>query len=369
MAKKHFEALDGLRGVAAIVVVVSHLGEALGRPLLVSHAHLAVDFFFLLSGYVIGYAYDDRWGGMALGAFFRRRLQRLHPLVPLGVALGFVPALLANFNGLADQPWWVIALVALAASLMIPTAGFGAMNPFNGPNWTLTYEYVANVLYATVFRRMGRRTLAVCVALAACLSIAFALRIDLFGLLPKYGYTFKCGWRFSAVHCTGAMTRLLFPFLAGLLMCRAGLRIRTRNFFWPGALAMVVLLLMPMFGEGWIEPTSAWNGVYELGVVLVAFPLLLACGVGDETADGPTLRLAKFLGAISYPLYMTHYPFAKLTHWLYAKGASPWPDGAVALYVVGFVALAVGFAWLVMTCYCNPIARFFARRGKKEVSA
>ena len=80
--KPHYPILDGLRGVAAIIVVTFHLTEPLGTghlDILVNHGYLAVDFFFLLSGFVMGYAYDDRWNKMSVGSFFKRRIVRLQP--------------------------------------------------------------------------------------------------------------------------------------------------------------------------------------------------------------------------------------------------------------------------------------------------
>lgn len=81
--KPHYPILDGLRGVAALIVVGFHLAEPLASGHLdnvVNHGYLAVDFFFLLSGYVMGYAYDDRWDRFTIGGFLRRRFERLHPL-------------------------------------------------------------------------------------------------------------------------------------------------------------------------------------------------------------------------------------------------------------------------------------------------
>ena len=87
-SKPHYEILDGLRGVAAIMVIIYHLFEthSLGNHLIqiINHGYLAVDFFFMLSGFVIGYAYDARWDKMTLGTFFKRRIIRLHPMVIMG---------------------------------------------------------------------------------------------------------------------------------------------------------------------------------------------------------------------------------------------------------------------------------------------
>ena len=89
--KPHYDILDGLRGVAALTVVCFHLFEAYATSHLdqrINHGYLAVDFFFVLSGFVIGYAYDDRWNCMSLKGFFKRRLVRLHPMVIMGSLIG-----------------------------------------------------------------------------------------------------------------------------------------------------------------------------------------------------------------------------------------------------------------------------------------
>lgn len=90
--KAHYVVLDGLRGVASIMVVVFHLFEAWShgdrRQQIINHGDLAVDFFFMLSGFVIAYAYDDRWGSMSQWQFYKRRLVRLQPMIIVGAVLG-----------------------------------------------------------------------------------------------------------------------------------------------------------------------------------------------------------------------------------------------------------------------------------------
>ena len=87
--KQHFEILDGLRGVAALVVLVFHVFEVFAggdhKKLMFNHGYLAVDFFFLLSGFVIAHAYDNRWNTMSLADFAKRRLIRLHPMIIIGM--------------------------------------------------------------------------------------------------------------------------------------------------------------------------------------------------------------------------------------------------------------------------------------------
>ena len=90
-SKPRYEILDGLRGVASVIVVLFHLLETYSAGptyQVINHGYLAVDFFFVLSGFVIGYAYDDRWNRMTTWGFFKRRLVRLHPMVVMGTVLG-----------------------------------------------------------------------------------------------------------------------------------------------------------------------------------------------------------------------------------------------------------------------------------------
>ncbi len=169
-AKPHYEILDGLRGVAALLVVFFHLfephsGGDVFRQVL-NHGYLAVDFFFLLSGFVLGYAYDDRWGRMTYLDFLRRRLIRLQPLVILGTLLGaacFYWGASAVCPAIATTPFWKLLAVAAVGLALIPIPvswdirGWAEMYPLNGPAWSLFFEYIANAAYALVLRRLGVR--------------------------------------------------------------------------------------------------------------------------------------------------------------------------------------------------------------------
>ena len=171
-SKPRYEILDGLRGVAALMVILFHCFETY-IPVFgtqhINHGYLAVDFFFVLSGFVIGYAYDDRWDKMTTWGFFKRRLTRLHPMVIAGTLIG---AALFFFAGSAfpktlEAPGWKFALCLVMGLLMIPCGtgldirGWGEMNSFNGPNWSLTLEYCGNILYAFVFRHLPKIALAI----------------------------------------------------------------------------------------------------------------------------------------------------------------------------------------------------------------
>lgn len=175
-SKPRYEILDGLRGVAALLIVAYHLFETYSTGpagQIINHGYLAVDFFFVLSGFVIGYAYDDRWDRMTVWSFFKRRVIRLHPMVVYGCAFG---ALMFYFTGCQDQfplvdqtPWWMLILVFLWCCTIVPMPaswdirGWAETNPLNGPVWSLQWEYLANILYALVIRRFTKLWLTVCV--------------------------------------------------------------------------------------------------------------------------------------------------------------------------------------------------------------
>ena len=194
-SKPRYEILDGLRGVAALMVVMFHLFETYSHgpaTQIINHGYLAVDFFFVLSGFVIGYAYDDRWDRMTVRGFFRRRLTRLHPMVIAGTLIGAVLFFFAGtaFPRTMEVSGWKFALCLVMGLLMIPCGtgldirGWGETNSFNGPNWSLTYEYAANILYALIFRRLPKTTDAKSTAVCKWLGeISYPLYITHFPLI------------------------------------------------------------------------------------------------------------------------------------------------------------------------------------------
>ena len=151
--KPHYELLDGLRGVAALMVLGYHIFEGFafasatngvsdGIIRTLNHGHIAVDFFFILSGFVISYAYDDRWQKMSIGGFFKRRLIRLHPMLVMGAVIGAVAFIIEGcmrWDGNITSLGWVMAALLLTM-FMIPAVpgaqyevrGNGEMFPLNG---------------------------------------------------------------------------------------------------------------------------------------------------------------------------------------------------------------------------------------------
>lgn len=364
-SKPHYELLDGLRGVAALLVVWYHLFEAFATSPVdqrFNHGYLAVDFFFLLSGFVIGYAYDERWGrGLRMRDFIKRRLIRLHPMVVLGALLGAAAFFVqgsVRWNGEPVSTGMVLAAL-LCGLLLIPAwpgaghevRGNGEMYPLNGPGWSLFFEYLGNLLYMLLLRRLPTRWLTLLVALTGAALAAFAI-----GDLSGYGHL-GVGWTLAGSNFPGGMLRLLFAFPAGLLLARRFRPVRIRGAFWLCSLSLAVLLAMPYVGS---EQNHLFNGLYDTLSTLLLFPLLLWLGASGHATDAATARICGFLGDISYPLYMVHYPSMYLFYaWVWNHG---YTFSEVRPVAAALFAGNILLAWFVLKIYDEPLRRLLTAR-------
>ena len=358
--KPHYHLLDGLRGVAALMVVWFHVFEAFATSHLdqkINHGYLAVDFFFILSGFVIGYAYDDRWGKMTTWEFFKRRLIRLHPMVVMGALIGAV-----MFYTQGCEVWDVtkisvgaLLFATLINMLMIPATigsevrGVGEMYPLNGPSWSLLFEYIGNILYALFIRRLPTRALALLAGVAGCGLAWFSIWGPLGDLCV--------GFSMDTPNVTGGTLRLMFAFPAGLLLSRLFKPTKVRGAFWIGTLAIIVLAAVPRLGGA----ENLWmNGVYDAVCCIVVFPLLVYLAASGETTDKVGSAVCKFLGDISYPLYMVHYPFIYLYYAWVKNNDLTFRDslaGALALFFGSII-----LAYVLMKLYDEPVRQWLSRK-------
>ncbi|WP_137899532.1 acyltransferase [Sphingomonas sp. 2SG] len=354
VGKTHFEVLDGLRGTAALLVVAFHIqGIAVlfdASKLALPHAYLAVDFFFALSGFVIGYAYDDRWPRMTTRGFLARRLVRLHPLVILGTVLGLVSYLFDPFAGdKQDASAGLIALAFAAGLLALPSLPLanrlGDSHPLNAPAWTLFQEYIANLAYALLLRRLGLRALAGVALLAAIVSAATALTLG----------SYDTGW--GLANFWGAPVRLAYPFVTGLLLYRLGDQLpRLRLGFVTLSIVLALAFAAPVFPA---VGALKLNGLYEAACVLILFPAIIVAG--RHSRGGPrVVALCKLAGRLSYPIYITHYPFVYLyMNWIAGRQGPGWLTATVAAALFVFTML---FAALAHARWDVPIRTRLNRR-------
>ena len=372
-SKPRYEILDGLRGVAAFMVIAFHLIESYQTPSLsntyFTHGYLAVDFFFALSGFVMGYAYDDRWGKMSIGDFFKRRIIRLHPMVIFGAMVGvcffYYSGDFEMFGKVDEAQWWMLLLQAVLLICMIPLPssmdirGWGELTSINGPEWTLMFEYVANIFYALFFRHLGKIALAVLVALSAIMTADCCLHLNLFGLLESNwnSYSVVGGFLFNPEHIYIGYTRLLYPFLVGLLLSRIGRTIKVGNGFAVASLVIVVLMCMPKLGGD----EKIIDGIYQMFCILIMFPIVLLIGAGSSLKGRNTNRLCVFLGKISFPIYITHYPLIYM-HMSWVQRHLDAPLGTHILVAISTLLIAIALAWSALKLYDEPVREWLKNK-------
>lgn len=365
-SKPHYALLDGLRGVAAMLVVWYHVFEGFqfagNKPVIdfINHGYLAVDFFFMLSGFVIGYAYDDRWGkSFTMGGFFRRRLIRLHPMVMLGALIGAISFLLTGMERWdGTHSTLLLTLIALVCSwLMIPALpgmqrdvrGNGEMFPLNGPCWSLFFEYIGNILYALIIHRLSTRILAWLTALLCCALAWFAVTNQ-----SGYG-SIGVGWTLDTTNLLGGTLRMLCPFTIGMLMSRVFKPIKkVRGAFWICTIILLVLFHVPFIDGG--TPMSL-NGIFETACIICIFPIIVWIGASGTTTDNTSRRICRFFGDISFPLYIVHYQLMYAFYmWLIKTElytfSETWP------IAISTMACSVCIAWLSLRFYDEPIRKW-----------
>lgn len=368
-SKPHYALLDGLRGVAAMLVVWYHVFEGFqfagNKPVIdfINHGYLAVDFFFMLSGFVIGYAYDDRWGkSLSMGGFFRRRLIRLHPMVMLGALIGAVSFLLTGMERWdGTHSTLLLTFIALVCSwLMIPALpgmqrdvrGNGEMFPLNGPCWSLFFEYIGNILYALIIRRLSTRILAWLTALLCC-------ALTWFAVTNQSGYgSIGVGWTIDTTNLLGGTLRMLCPLTIGMLMSRVFKPIKNvRGAFWICAVLLLALFHVPFIDGG--SPMSL-NGIFEAVCIICIFPFIVWLGASGTTTDKTSRRICRFLGDISFPLYIVHYPLMYAFYmWLIKTElytfSETWP------IAISTMACSVCIAWLSLRFYDEPVRKWLKK--------
>ena len=379
-SKPRYAILDGLRGVAALVVILFH-GFETYIPFFgtqhINHGYLAVDFFFVLSGFVIGYAYDDRWDRMSTWSFFKRRLIRLHPMVVAGTLFGACLFFFGEsdyFSLIGGTEPWKFFLCIVLGLLMIPAGtgldirGWGETNSLNGPNWSLTFEYIGNILYAFVLRRLPTVVLGMLCVARAFLTMNLALGWDVFGFFAQPKYDVIGGWSITPDQMYVGFSRLLYPFLCGLLISRllpkfitkenpSGSPLGIRGGFWWASLLLVVLFAVPQIGG----KSCVADGLYQVFAIVVMFPVIVLIGAGSKTTDKRSAKWCETLGNLSYPLYITHFPLMYMQMaWVSSHKDSPvWHHVVLNL---GILLVAIGIAWAFLKLYDEPVRAWLKKK-------
>ena len=360
--KEHFEVLDGLRGSAAFLIVIFHLFNYSfgfqGPWALVKHAYLAVDFFFALSGFVVAYAYDDRWTRMTTLQFFRIRLIRLHPLVLIGATLGLLGYLLDPFSkGMNRGPLPMVMLAYLTSLFLLPSPPIAGRHnesqALNGPAWSLMQEYLGNIAYALILRRLRTLTL----------WIVFAISGVVLTWVANSKGSLDGGWDYPNIWM--APLRLTVSFVLGLSLYRINDRVRLPKIgLLILSIVLVVCFQMPKFSKA---GALDWNGIYDAACVLLLFPCIILCGAHSKAGAG-MINLCKFSGRLSYPLYITHIGF------VYILAGYAWTrhpgTGQIISWIFVVLPLAIFVAWFFLKFFDEPVRAWLTRLyGIKRTTA
>jgi peptidoglycan/LPS O-acetylase OafA/YrhL len=356
--KAHYEVLDGLRGTAAIVVVLFHImGMTVAwsdNGQLLHHAAMAVDFFFALSGFVVAYAYDDRWKTMSTGQFFLIRIVRLHPLVVLGAILGLLSFLYDPFpdNQKSIPLATVLTDFALACFLLpypsLPNR-WTDTHSLNSPAWSLMQEYIGNILYALILRRLATWILGLVVLVAAGCLIFMAWHSN----TVDQGSDWTTPW--------GGPTRMGFSFTMGLWLYRVRDKLPKLKTGW----LLLSLILVVAFAAPHVPDRIAHgNGLYEAGCVILLFPVVILCGAHSSIGN-IEMKACKIAGRLSYPIYILHFPFL-FVYMNFVTFRKPPIDVAHVAGTIAFIIVAL-FSWLALTLYDEPVRRRLKplTRGRK----
>lgn len=302
--RERFIALDAMRGAAALAVLFYHLrnlkpggvGTIGHGSAIFASGYLAVDLFFVMSGFVIAHAYGERLGpALSPGRFLVLRFIRLQPVMAIGVLIGFGFALVQRLLGLPNAP----GLFAIATSLpfnllMLPNLLLPwGLFLFNAPAWSLFFELAANAAYGVLFAKARNAALRVCAG--ACIA-------GLAGLVIA-------GWQIGDidhgvdwVDWPVALVRIGFSFPLGVLLYHNRARWRRAVPRLP-----VWLLLLACLAALAPSPQGLSRSLYDIGFATVLSPALVM--LGAVARPGPrSLAAASWLGLISYPLYAVHAP-------------------------------------------------------------
>ena len=368
MNRPRYDILDGLRGVAAVMILLYHVFNDAKSffvwPETVNefyHSFLGVDFFFILSGFVMGYAYDKALEtNITTGGFIKRRLIRLHPMVVMGVLIGLIAFIVqgcTKWDGTevtvrAVMYATLLGLFLIPSPTNIEVRGYTEAFPLNGPHWSLFFEYIGSLLYVLLLHRLSTKWLRVWVASSIICIAGYALLIE--------GGGIAYGWSSEPSNLCGGALRMLYAYPMGLLMARVFRERQPKpirgHMFLLCSLALIVLLGLPF-----LDSTDG-ETIYQLVCILSLFPTIIWFGARG-IVSGWRQKAVSFLGRLSYPLYAVHYPFVYLfiawvqkSGYTYVGHSHPW---AAALITIAVSLLA---ATLCMLLYDEPLRRWLSRK-------
>lgn len=299
MESQRLVGLDALRGVAALCVFAFHLEVIFGVGFASGRLYLAVDFFFILSGFVMAYTYESRFAnGLGPIAFLSARYRRFFVPMAIGTALGLLTVwgqIGSPLAALAGAFWGILLLPLFFGP------GYQAF-PYNTPAWSIFAELVANFVHIALLRHLRVKSL-------------FAISITAAVVVAT---------RCSGLNSTDwlGIPRILIAYPLGIAIFRL---FGTRQSL-PASLGLG-LVAFPLIAD--LANLGFWA---DFAFALLIGPVALLAGLA-----GSSNALLRYFGDISFPLYAVHLPIFYIVRGL--------PFGP-ALGVIGAIALATLISYL-----------------------
>ncbi len=334
--------MDALRGIAAVAVVFYHFGSRLGAPATVVHGYLAVDFFFMLSGFVLAHAYTEKFPRLSLARFILIRTVRLLPMSVFGVLIG-TAYLLMRWKvqpAASDNLPQILGASGLNLALIPKLWSAGATQdeifPANGVLWSLSFEFLVNIIWAAALVRLKPLAQMVFALIGAAVMGYYIAQIG----------NADIGWNWGTY--LGGAGRTIFGFLAGVILWRCRPAIR-KSWLRPLTAAALLILAISL-------PVVAWD--YDLLVILLVFPAIIYIAASADL--GAEHSIVKFLANISYPLYAVHLPILMAISGT-LKRFTLYGNHAPAFFYVFSIPI-VTFAWGIGRWYDLPARLLLGQR-------
>jgi peptidoglycan/LPS O-acetylase OafA/YrhL len=343
--KERFVVLDGMRGLAALAVICDHVPSPFMTGLF-SGRYLAVDFFFILSGFVLSHVYSSRLAsGMTTLEFMRVRVVRLYPLYLVGILIGAGLALVYAVKGWSGAPAEHVFTSLTFALFMLPCPPAlsiwpDAPFPLDGPSWSLFFELFINIVFALIFRWLTPMRTAL---------IAIAGGLALIPCVFLLGGQLDGGYAWS--NFIGGFAHVTFAFFAGVWIYQMRGRWKLPVLpAWAAYLGLLAVFAAPVQGVA--------RSFFDLAAAFILCPALVACSA-DTRVGGGLLRVSAFVGAMSYGVYILHVPL-----WgglrLAVEHFSHDMPGVVNVALTAAVALAI--TAILTVVYDVPVRRLLSRR-------
>jgi len=344
-----FLVLDGMRGIAAFAVILDHVSSP-SLQVWFPGRYLAVDFFFVLSGFVLAHAYGKKLeqGTLSPIGFMHIRLIRLYPLYLLGLVLGVVLPVLAALRGWTGaSPLPEIATAAAFGVLFLPAPNYawtgGQLYPFNGPSWSLFFELVVNLIYGFIAKYLTWLVLGVVLVVAAGLLAFTVTRHSDLG--P--------GWLWP--HFDAGLSRVTYCFFAGVAIYKLRGAVKLPAIpAWAAVLALIAAFAVP--APGGLRPA------FDAFAAIILMPALVAVASGAKVS-GIAARVCGTLGMLSYGVYALHVPVLYLLRFFMQAAGVSLPYDFMEVFVVAASAGLIAAA--ATRFYDSPLRKLLSGREKR----